>query len=190
LARGLAASREIAPTAARMIGNVRMLLLLLHGATRRFQPIQRNNRGKFWCSSWYCDRIFLWAIVTPPMYICLASRTVGSGDSMSMARELKRKVRAGVAPLLFLSVTAYFGWNATQGDLGLQAYAKRQHDLQAAQANLAHAEAEMKSWEQLVRSLRSNHLDTDALDERVRAMLNRADPADIVVPYGPNNRLF
>lgn len=107
-----------------------------------------------------------------------------------MARELKRKVRAGVAPLLFLSVTAYFGWNATQGDLGLQAYAKRQHDLQAAQANLAHAEAEVKSWEQLVRSLRSNHLDTDALDERVRAMLNRADPADIVVPYGPNNRLF
>lgn len=109
---------------------------------------------------------------------------------MSIARELKRKARAGVAPLLFLSVAGYFGWNATQGDLGLKAYARRQHDLQAAVSNLARAEAEVKSWEQLVRSLRSNHLDTDALDERVRAMLNRADPSDIVVPYGPNSRLF
>ena len=109
---------------------------------------------------------------------------------MSIARELKHKVRAGFAPLLFLAVAGYFGWNATQGDLGLKAYSRRQHDLQAAASSLARAEAEVKSWEQLVRSLRSNHLDTDALDERVRAMLNRADPADIVVPYGPKNRLF
>lgn len=109
---------------------------------------------------------------------------------MLIARELKRRVRAGLAPALFLAVTGYFGWNATQGDLGLKAYAHRQHDLQAAASSLARAEAEVKSWEQLVRSLRSNHLDTDALDERVRAMLNRADPTDIVVPYGPNNRLF
>jgi len=41
-----------------------------------------------------------------------------------------------------------------------------------------------------VLSLRSSHLDADALDERARAMLNRADPADIVVPYGPKSRLY
>ena len=109
---------------------------------------------------------------------------------MSFARELKRRVRAGLAPVLFLAVAGYFGWNATQGDLGLKAYAHRQRDLHAAASSLARAEADVKSWEQLVRSLRSNHLDTDALDERVRAMLNRADPTDIVVPYGPNNGLF
>lgn len=109
---------------------------------------------------------------------------------MWIARELKRKAKAGLAPLLFLAVAGYFGWNAIQGDLGLKAYSRRQHDLHAVVSSLARAEAEVKSWEQLVRSLRSSHLDTDALDERVRAMLNRADPADIVVPYGPNNRLF
>ena len=113
-----------------------------------------------------------------------------SVSRMWIARELTRKARAAIAPTLFLVVAGYFAWNATRGDLGLQAYMRRQHDFQAAQTSLARAEAEVKSWEQLVRSLRSNHLDTDALDERVRAMLNRADPADIVVPYGPNNRLF
>lgn len=109
---------------------------------------------------------------------------------MSIAREAKRRARAGIAPMLFLLVAGYFGWNAIAGDLGLKAYARRERDLQAAGATLARAEAEVKNWEQQVRSLRSNHLDADALDERVRAMLNRADPADIVVPYGPKNRLY
>jgi cell division protein FtsB len=109
---------------------------------------------------------------------------------MSIARELKRRLRAAVAPLLLLAVAGYFGWSATRGDLGLEAYARRQHDLKTAEAILARTEADLRSWEQLVRSLRSSHLDADALDERARAMLNRADPADIVVPYGPKNRLF
>jgi hypothetical protein len=33
-------------------------------------------------------------------------------------------------------------------------------------------------------------VDPDTLDERSRAMLNLADPADIVVPYGPGKDLF
>jgi len=109
---------------------------------------------------------------------------------MSIARELKRRLRAALAPTLFLAVAGFFGWSATQGDLGLEAYARRQRDLKAAEATRARAEADLKSWEQLVLSLRSSHLDADALDERARAMLNRADPADIVVPYGPKSRLY
>lgn len=109
---------------------------------------------------------------------------------MAIARECRRRARAAVAPALYLVVAAYFGWNAAQGELGLKAYARRQHDFQAAQASLTRAESEVKSWEQLVRSLRTNRLDLDALDERVRAMLNRVDPADLVVPYGPKNHLF
>jgi cell division protein FtsB len=41
-----------------------------------------------------------------------------------------------------------------------------------------------------VSGLRDHALDADTLDERARAMLNLADPNDIVVPYGPNNRLY
>ncbi len=109
---------------------------------------------------------------------------------MWLVRELKRRLRATVAPALFLLVAGYFGWSATQGNLGLEAYARRQHDLAAAQAVFARTEAEAREWEQRVHGLRSNHLDLDTLDERTRAMLNRADPADVIVPYGPKDRLF
>ena len=109
---------------------------------------------------------------------------------MSFARELKRRARDSVAPLIFASLVVYFGWNATKGDLGLKAYAMRQADLVVAQSNLARAQAEFDAWETRVNALRLNHLDTDALDERVRAMLNLSDPNDIVVQYAPDQRLF
>jgi hypothetical protein len=38
--------------------------------------------------------------------------------------------------------------------------------------------------------LRNQHIDRDTLDERARAMLNIADPTEIIVPYGPKERLF
>jgi len=44
---------------------------------------------------------------------------------MSLTREIKRRVRIAVPPVIFLSITGYFGWNATQGDRGLVAYAHR-----------------------------------------------------------------
>lgn len=109
---------------------------------------------------------------------------------MAFGRELKRRAKIIVAPLLFLSVVAYFGWNATNGDRGLVAYAHRKELLKQAQADLARAEAERATWERRVAGLRSNHLDRDALDERSRAMLNLADPSDVIVPYAPKDRLF
>ena len=104
--------------------------------------------------------------------------------------ELKRRAKAVLPPLLFRTLVAYCAWNATNGDRGLVAYAHRQQLLKQAQADLARAEAERAAWERRVAGLRSNHLDRDTLDERARAMLNLADPNDIVVPYGPKDRLF
>jgi cell division protein FtsB len=109
---------------------------------------------------------------------------------MALGRELRRKARGAIAPVVFLSLVGYFGWNATQGDHGLRAAADRQELLSRAKAELAGAEAERDAWERRVAGLRSNHLDPDTLDERARAMLNLADPSDIVVPYGPRERLF
>jgi len=39
-----------------------------------------------------------------------------------------------------------------------------------------------------VLALRAAHLDRDLLDERARAMLNLADPNEIVVPLPPAQR--
>ena len=109
---------------------------------------------------------------------------------MAFGREVKRRAKAAAAPLVFLSVVAYFGWNVVKGDHGLVAYAQRQTLLAQAQDELAKAQTERDAWELRVAGLRSNHIDADALDERARAMLNLADPTEVVVPYPPANRLF
>lgn len=114
----------------------------------------------------------------------------GGECAMSFGRSVKRRVAAWIWPLLFASVAGYFMWSATQGSRGLNAYALRQQDLAAATAQLQRADAEVKIWERRVSGLRADQLDRDALDERVRAMLNLSDPADVVVPYAQDKRLY
>jgi len=109
---------------------------------------------------------------------------------MAFGRELKRRVKGAIAPLAFLAITGYFAWSATQGAHGLVAYAQREKLLQETQADHDIALAERDAWEQRVRGLRASHLDVDTLDERARAMLNLANPNDVIVPYRPNDRLF
>ena len=109
---------------------------------------------------------------------------------MNIVRAAKRFAQAAIPPLLFLGLTTYFGWNALRGDHGLRAYAMRQQQLVTAKAELATAEAERQAWETRVAGLRANHIDPDTLDERARAMLNVADPNDVVVPYGQGKKLY
>jgi cell division protein FtsB len=109
---------------------------------------------------------------------------------MSLFKGVQRAAQAAVPPALFLALTGYFCWNATRGDYGLHAYAQREKQLVTAQGEFAAAEAERLAWETRVAGLRANHIDPDTLDERARAMLNLADPTDIVVPYGQKNKLF
>jgi cell division protein FtsB len=92
--------------------------------------------------------------------------------------------------VIFLSLVGYFGWNAVQGNRGLVAYAQRQELLAQAQADQAKTQADRDAWERRVAGLRSRHIDADTLDERARAMLNLADPTDVIVPYSPQDRLF
>jgi cell division protein FtsB len=109
---------------------------------------------------------------------------------MAFARELKRRTRAVVAPVMFLAVTGYFCWNAVQGAHGLKSYAAQQLVLKQAQSDLALAQADRDAWLRRVHGLESEHLDRDMLDERARALLNFANPADIIVQYPAKDRLF
>lgn len=107
-----------------------------------------------------------------------------------MIRSVRRWLRSAVAPALFLGLVGYFGWNATQGERGLQSYALRQEQLKSIQGELARVTADRDVWERRVAGLKTQRLDPDTLDERARAMLNVADPADVVIPYGAGNRIF
>jgi cell division protein FtsB len=109
---------------------------------------------------------------------------------MSLGRELKRRGRIMIAPAIFLAITGYFGWNATQGDRGLVAYAQRQDLLRQVVADQTAAKAEREGWETRVSGLRARHLDPDTLDERARSMLNLADPTEVIVKLGSQEKLF
>ncbi len=108
---------------------------------------------------------------------------------MSLGRTVRRKVRAAVAPTVFLALVAYFLWSATQGDRGLEASPQRQEELATARAEQKQAEAEVAMWERRIAGL-ERRIDTDALDERARAMLNLSDPRDVIVPYDKGRKLF
>ncbi len=111
-------------------------------------------------------------------------------DGMSFGRDMKRRMRGAIAPVVFLAVTGYFCWNAVQGPHGLKSAASEQAVLKQAQTELAAAEAERDAWQRRVHALESDHLDRDMLDERARALLNLANPSDIIVQYAPKDRLF
>jgi len=109
---------------------------------------------------------------------------------MSLGRELKRRTRLMIAPAIFLAITGYFGWNATQGAHGLVAYAQRQDLLKQVLADKEAVQTERDDWVIRVSGLRASHLDPDTLDERARAMLNVADPNEVIVKLSQQDKLF
>jgi cell division protein FtsB len=105
-------------------------------------------------------------------------------------RETRRRAKAAAMPAFLLALTGIFAWQATQGDHGLIMREKRKVQLAQADENLATAKAERDMWERKVAGLTPSHLDKDALDQRARELLNLADPSEVVVQYGPKDKLF
>ena len=109
---------------------------------------------------------------------------------MALEQDVKDRMKAWIAPVAFLGITAFFGWSAMQGQHGLLAYGQRDALLQQALADKAAVQADHDNWERRVYGLQSNHLDLDTLNERARAQLNLADPSDIIVPFIGKDRVF
>lgn len=109
---------------------------------------------------------------------------------MSFGQEAKRRAKAMIAPAVFLAITGYFGWNATQGDRGLVAREQREQLQAEADRDLTAAKAERDGWETRVSGLRTKHLDPDTLDERSRFMNNLSQPNEVVVKLGQQDKLY
>jgi cell division protein FtsB len=98
-----------------------------------------------------------------------------------LLREIKRRLLAMLPPVIFLGITWYFGWNALHGARGLEAQATEQAKLAKAKQDFTAAEALRQQWETRVAALGGPAIDPDMLDEQARAVLNLADPADLMV---------
>jgi cell division protein FtsB len=100
---------------------------------------------------------------------------------MSILREIRRRSRLIIGPVLGISLCGYFAFHLVEGDRGLVAWLRLSQQLREARATLADAEAERTTLERRVQLLRPEHLDRDMLDERARSQLNLVGPNEIVI---------
>ena len=76
---------------------------------------------------------------------------------------------------------AYFSYHLIEGDRGLFAYLKLQHEIVKAEAVYQVTEVEKQALEKRVSLLRPENLDIDMLEERSRDVLGLAHPDEIVI---------
>ncbi len=114
----------------------------------------------------------------------------GGSERAGFGARLLRGFRAAMLPVLFLAVCGYFVWHAIHGDRGLIARDQRVVQIAEAKSERDRAQAELAAMERRVQGLRGDLLDRDQLDERARQLLNMVGRDEIVVPYGPERRLF
>jgi cell division protein FtsB len=104
---------------------------------------------------------------------------------MMIVRELRRRARVVVGPLLALLLAGYFGYHLIEGDRGIFTWRRLTHELQIASSDLAELQAEHAALESRVANIRPDHIDQDLLDEEVRRMLDLAAPNEIVIMPPP-----
>ena len=104
---------------------------------------------------------------------------------MVVLREIKRRARQIVLPVLGTCIVVYFIYHTIQGDRGLRAYVNLHKEVADASSTASRLNAERVNLEKHVRLLHPNSLDLDMLEERARAILNAAHNDDIVVLIDP-----
>jgi cell division protein FtsB len=100
---------------------------------------------------------------------------------MIVLRELRRRARFVLGPVLGLAATGYFAYHLVEGDRGLLAWRRLSAELRVDRAALATVQAERQALDRRVENLKPDHLDPDLLDERVRATLNLVAPNEVVI---------
>jgi len=100
---------------------------------------------------------------------------------MIVLREMRRRARVLVAPVLGLALTGYFSYHLVEGDRGLRAWLRVTQELRLAKENLSVVAAERAALDHRVADLRPSHVDPDLLDSQVRRTLDVASPDEIVI---------
>ena len=100
---------------------------------------------------------------------------------MVVLREIRRRARHVIPPVLGVCVVIYFVYHAIQGDRGLRAYASLTGEVEHASTILGALNSERYGLEKRVRLLRPDSLDLDLLEERARATLDVMHDDDVII---------
>ena len=100
---------------------------------------------------------------------------------MIVLREMRRRAKVLVAPVLGIAATSYFAYHLVEGDRGLRAWLGVAQELRTAKDELATVTAERDALEHRVAHMRPDHVDPDLLDAQVRRTLDVVSPDEIVI---------
>ena len=84
---------------------------------------------------------------------------------MALVREIRRRAKHVVGPMLMVSVAVYFGYHAVEGDRGLIAWWQVTQQLKNAEATYGRVHADREALEHRVALLGPDKLDLAAPDE-------------------------
>jgi cell division protein FtsB len=105
---------------------------------------------------------------------------------MIVLREMRRRAKVLVPPVLGLAVTGYFAYHLVEGERGLRAWVQVTQELRLAKQTLSAVAADRAALEHRVSHMRPDHVDPDLLDAQARRTLDVASPDEIVIIEHPN----
>jgi cell division protein FtsB len=100
---------------------------------------------------------------------------------MTILEEIRRRLRHVVGPFLGLTAVVYFAYHTVQGERGLLAWWRLNHEIRQAEETLGGLEEEQDGLERRAQLLRPDNLDPDMLEERARLMLNMGHDNEVIV---------
>jgi len=101
---------------------------------------------------------------------------------VEFGREIGRKAKGILGPLIGAALIIYFAYHGVQGDRGLIAWWNLRYDIERADAQMAEVSRKRAEMEHRVSLLRPESLDRDMLEERSRRMLGAIHPEDVIIP--------
>ena len=102
-----------------------------------------------------------------------------------MKKDIGRKARQVVEPLVGALIISYFVYHAVQGDRGLMAWWNLRYEIEKITYDREEVGATKRALEQRVSLLRPESLDRDMLEERARLMLGAIATDELIVPIAP-----
>ena len=108
-----------------------------------------------------------------------------------MSTRLKRPAlwRSLLVTALLLAFQGYLGFNVVGGQYGIESQKQMRVDIEDLKAQSAALQAEIESYQHRTSLFDSASLDPDILSEKARALLQMAQPDDLIVMTDPKTGL-
>ncbi|MEC9078280.1 MAG: septum formation initiator family protein [Pseudomonadota bacterium] len=100
---------------------------------------------------------------------------------MELFLELRRRGRQVAGSFFGGILVAYFLFHMVQGERGLFAWVQLNQQIDQKERENKHLQAERVAWENKIKLMRTDSLDADLLDERVRLMMGFSNKDEAVI---------